>query len=577
MSLITQIDKAGIIHWRFGQGPQDFGGDGGPARQALLDQPWDLIFDAAGNLLIADSNNNRVRKVDAKTNIITTIAGSGAVNGQERYGLGTSCGDGGPATQACINTPYGLALDRDGVLYIAENDVAIRRVDQNGIITTFARMKATKMTLDAAGNLYTVDESECSVVRILPDGTVIPIAGGNGRGFGGDGGPALAAHITSQSQGIGIAIDEEGNLFFNDVQNHRIRAIRYGAVLAPSGARAQVRGGTPQSSAIGTKFGAALAVFVGDSAGMPAGNVRVDFDAPPSGASCLFSNQQAHIGVLTDRYGLAAAVCTANTVTGAFAVTAAPLGTAASLKFALTNTAPQLASNGAVNGASFVSGPVAPGEIVTVFGAGVGPAQLVQATPGADGRFGTQLSGVRVRFNGVEAPVLFARFDQVGVVVPYAVDGATSAQVVVEYAGVASNPISMPVALASPAIFSSGSTGSGQGAILNEDGSPNSAANPADEGSIVVLFATGEGQTDPPGVDGQAAREPYPKPRQRVSVTISGQTADILYAGAAPTLVAGVLQINARVPTGITPGASVPVVLAVGTSSSPAAITVAIR
>jgi uncharacterized protein (TIGR03437 family) len=577
MSLITQIDRAGIVHWRFGQGPQGFGGDGGPARDALLDQPWDLHFDAAGNLLIADSNNNRVRKVDAKTSIITTIAGSGPVNGQEGYGRGTSCGDGGPATQACINTPYGLALDRDGVLYIAENDVAIRRVDPNGIITTFARMKATKMTLDAAGNLYTVDENECSVVRILPDGTVIPIAGGNGPGFGGDGGPALAAHITSQSQGIGIAIDEEGNLFFDDVQNHRIRAIRYGAVLAPWGARVQVRGGTPQSSAIGTKFGDALAVFVGDSAGAPAGNVRVDFDAPPGGASCLFSNQQAHIGVLTDRHGLAAAVCTANTATGAFVVTAVPLGTAASLKFALTNTAPQMASNGVVNGASFVSGAVAPGEIVTVFGAGVGPQQLVQATPGADGRFGTQLSGVRVRFNGVEAPVLFARFDQAGVVVPYAVDGATSAQVVVEYAGVPSNPVSLPVAPASPAIFSSGSTGRGQGAILNEDGSPNSAANPADRGAIVVLFATGEGQTDPPGEDGQSAREPYPKPRQKVSVTIGGQPADILYAGAAPTLVAGVLQINTRVPTGITPGASVPVVLAVGTSNSPPTITIAVR
>ena len=92
-----------------------------------------------------------------------------------------------------------------------------------------------------------------------------------------------------------------------------------------------------------------------------------------------------------------------------------------------------------------------------------------------------------------------------------------------------------------------------------------------------MLFATGEGQTDPPGVDGQTAHEPYPKPRQKVSVTIGGQTADILYAGAAPTLVAGVLQINARVPTGITPGASVPVVVTVGTASSPLAITVAIR
>jgi len=139
--------------------------------------------------------------------------------------------------------------------------------------------------------------------------------------------------LTATAAGTGIGVDFQID----------------GAVLAPSDARAQVRGGTPQSSAIGTKFGDALAVFVGDSTGAPAGNVRVDFDAPASGASCLFSNRQAHLGVLTDRYGLAAAICTANTATGAFVVTAAPLGIAASLKFALTNTAPQLATNGVVS------------------------------------------------------------------------------------------------------------------------------------------------------------------------------------------------------------------------------------
>jgi uncharacterized protein (TIGR03437 family) len=238
-----------------------------------------------------------------------------------------------------------------------------------------------------------------------------------------------------------------------------------------------------------------------------------------------------------------------------------------------TQSAPPV-SSAIVNGASFLTGPIAPGEIVTLFGAGLGPAQLVKASPGLTGAFGTELAGVRVRFNGVPAPLLFVRSDQIGLVVPYAV-GSTAA-IEVEYAGGRSNMLAASVAATAPAIFSADSTGRGQGAILNQNGQLNSTANPADRGTIVVLFATGEGETDPPGVDGKPAVEPYPRPLARVSVTIGGQPAEILYAGAAPGLVAGVLQVNARVPLGIAPGPA-QVVFKVGNQESPASITVAIR
>jgi len=139
------------------------------------------------------------------------------------------------------------------------------------------------------------------------------------------------------------------------------------------------------------------------------------------------------------------------------------------------------------------------------------------------------------------------------------------------------NTIAVPVAQTSPAIFTADSSGRSQGAILNEDTSFNSASNPAARDSIIVLFGTGGGQTDPPGVDGSLAAAPYPKLKLPISVTIGGQPAVIEYAGAAPGLVAGVIQVNARVPSGIAPGNSLPVVLKAGEFASPAQVSMAIR
>jgi uncharacterized protein (TIGR03437 family) len=577
---VMRIDPQGIVHKFAGlnDGGCGYSGDGGPALAAGLCQPWDIAVDRDGNVFIADTNNNRIRRVDGRTGIITTVAGSGPVNGYERYyGRGSYCGDGGPALQACLNTPFGVAVNADGELFIADQgNGRIRKVDRAGIISTLTMARPFTLIVDAAGNLW--GSTGTALLRITPSGAVQQIAGGTEPGFSGDGGPASQALVNPPCCGgvAGTAIDHEGNVFFTDGQNRRLRAIRFAAVLAPQGARAAARGGTPQSTPIGVAFADLLSVTVTDNAGVPAGNVRVDFAAPDSGASCRFSNHLSRISAVTDRNGIASTACTANTTTGAFTVTAVPLTANASVSFALTNTAPRLAGNSIVNGASFAGGAVAPGEIVTIFGAGVGPEQLIVASP-VNGRFGTQLGGVRARFNGVEAPVLFARFDQVGAIAPYALDGASSAQVAVEFAGVASNTITLPVASAAPAIFSSNSSGRGQGAILNEDGSVNSAANPAARGSIVVLFATGEGQTDPPGSDGILANAVYPKPKLSVSVTIGGQPAEVLYAGAAPTLVAGALQVNVRVPAAIAGAPDVPVSVRVGNTEGPAGITVAIR
>ena len=130
---------------------------------------------------------------------------------------------------------------------------------------------------------------------------------------------------------------------------------------------------------------------------------------------------------------------------------------------------------------------------------------------------------------------------------PYSVGSALTTEMRVESNGVVSGPISIPVTAAVPGLFSADSSGSGQGAILNQDGSVNSAANPADVGSVIVLFGTGEGQTDPMGQDGLLAVGPtLPKPQLPVRVEIEGEAQEVLYAGAAPQLVAGVMQVNIR-------------------------------
>jgi uncharacterized protein (TIGR03437 family) len=238
---------------------------------------------------------------------------------------------------------------------------------------------------------------------------------------------------------------------------------------------------------------------------------------------------------------------------------------------------PTIHSTGVVNGASYLGGGVAPGEIVTLFGNDIGPETLTPFASSADGRIGSSLAGVRVLFDGVAAPLLYVSRTQIGAIVPYAVSGQSSTRVQVEYAGVRSFPVELPVVAANPAIFSLEMSGRGPGAILNEDGSVNSAANPAEKGSVVSIYATGEGQTDPWGVDGRVAGDRPPKPLLPVSITIGGVPAEIQYAGGAPTLVAGVIQINAVVPSNVASGPSIPVVLTIGEASSQEEITMAIR
>lgn len=322
-SEVGRLDASGIYRHLGGINPTcGTDGDGGLFKLAHLCQPWDTARDTTGNLFIADTNNNRIRRVDGATGIITTIAGKGGPpNGLERYGAGTFCGDGGPAIDACLNTPYGIAVDHDGSIFFTENWGRVRRIDPNGTISTFAPAGGlTKIVFGPAGFLY--GSSVNRPGRYDRNGKYTAIAGNGEQGFSGDGGPALLARMRAGGQASGVAIDGDGNFFFNDAANRRVRAVRFGALLAP-----------PNATISGIASGSSIRVTVRDKDGAPAPSVRVDFSAPASGATCTLVSGFA----ITDENGVATTTCTPNCIAGTYSVTVQPLTAIAAASVAMTN------------------------------------------------------------------------------------------------------------------------------------------------------------------------------------------------------------------------------------------------
>lgn len=273
-----------------GTGVGGFNGDGGPAARAQLFAPHDLAFDADGNLLVADSFNHRIRRIDRR-GVITTVAGAGA---------SAYRGDGGAAAAALLNGPQDVAVDRHGGLLIADtyNNV-VRRIDRAGIITTFAGSEpglagdggpATKAQINMPtavavapdGTVYISDAGNSRIRRVALDGSIQTIAGSGlgsglgGAGFAGDGGPADKSKAFSA---MGLFCDASGTLYISDSGNNRVRAVRSGVIDTLAGSGQAGFGGdggkavaaflnTPQKIVVG----AAGRLFIADRAN---GRVRM--------------------------------------------------------------------------------------------------------------------------------------------------------------------------------------------------------------------------------------------------------------------------------------------------------------
>jgi uncharacterized protein (TIGR03437 family) len=243
--------------------------------------------------------------------------------------------------------------------------------------------------------------------------------------------------------------------------------------------------------------------------------------------------------------------------------------------FKLNQTLPAIGTGGIVNAASYASGPVAPGELITIFGQGLGPAQLQGAQITAPGFLDNSLAGARVTFDGIPAPLIYVSATQLSAIVPYSVAGESSTDVQVEYLGSVSSPVTMPVASNATALFTYPPTGKGGAAVLNQQYQLVSATNPVSAGDTIIIYLTGDGKADPDALDGRIAVGAAAM-NTPVTVTIGGLPATTFYSGRAPGEVFGVMQINAQVPQGIASG-NVPIEVTIGSVSSQSGVTMAIK
>lgn len=598
-----------------GTGTPGFSGEGSLARSAQLNFPFGVAVDAQGNILIADSANNRIREISAQ-GIIMTVAGSDH-----------GAGDGGPALSARMFGPSGVAIAPDGSVYIAEaNNNRVRQVSTDGIISTVASglNSPNGLAFDATGALYIAD-TDASVIRKLVNGSMTIVAGILGvSGNDGDNEAATSAHLESPNA---VVFDRAGNMYIADSGNNRVRIVDPGGTIHPfaGDARQGLPGydgdGGPASSAhlnypralaIDTHGNVYIADFFNDRVRMVsalnqtittlAGNgVRggAGDGSPATQAQLALPTGLAFDNLgnlyiadsLNNRIRMIAANGTLQTVAGGTAPGDA--GDGGPALGALINSPRDLAidSRGiiyfsdqdndrvrqllagvvaiseVVNAASFMGGGVAPGETVTIYGTDLAPDGVASSVPASVVTLSTNAANTQVLFDGVPAPLTYLSGSQINAVVPYEVAGNSSTNIVVQTQGRNSLPLNVPVVPAAPGIFPP---------VLNQDGSQNSPSNPAHIGDTIVFFATGEGQTNPPGVTGQLATGPVlPAPVLPVVVQIGGQTATLAYAGELPQG-AGVLQVNAVIPAGVAPGPSVPLTLSIGGAQAQSGVTVSI-
>ena len=591
---IRKVSANGVINTIVGGTLGQSTGDGGPASSAGLSNVTGVAVTDSGELYISD--NQLIRQVSAD-GIIATIMGRGA----------SFTGDNGPATAGQLVSPSGITLDRSGNIFVADNASRIRKISSSGSISTYAGeattgasgdggpainaqmqlYSPTGLALDSSGNLFISEWLDADIRKVSSDGVIT----------------ALVGNLPFQSFApFGLATDAAGNLFIADSRSKAIRKV------APSGSLSVFAGGTPSShipyqlavdgtDRVYVSYQDAFGVTRYDASGNPTELAPTAFSGEPvtvdsSGTIYAFvAGQLAKIapdGTVTP----IAATSRAYPVDGSSALVGAMISPSAIALDAAGDIFVADSRAGAVfkiqpasapspptiayilNSASNNPPPAAPGEIVTLYGVNIGPPTLTQGQLNA-GSFTTQIAGTQVFFDGKPAPLIYVSATQTAAVVPYEVSGSTL--VTLSYQGQTSAGMALPVAPSAPGLFTADSSGQAQAAAINQGGSLNSAAQPASIGDVVVFFATGEGQTTPAGVDGALSGNPGAVPLLPVTLTIGGKQAILSYAAEAPGEIAGLLQINAQIPDGITPGPHVPVTLQVGTVSAVASVTIAVK
>jgi uncharacterized protein (TIGR03437 family) len=595
LTLFAAVSVAQTVNTYAGNGVAGYGGDGGPATQAMINRVDSLAVDGAGNVYMADEKNNRVRKIDPN-GVMTTLAGTGTAG---------FSGDGGLATNAQLNTPTGVCTDNAGNVFI--NDISnyrVRKVSPNGVIstvagngqgsavvgTTFGTLgdggPATSASFsivircatDNSGNLFVVDQGAHCVRKINAGGTISTFAGrcvaaAQSNGYSGDGGPATSAVLNNPTA---LAVDSQGNLYITDQFNHRIRKVDASGIITTvfgNGLQGSTGdGGLATSASIAYPgsivVDAAGVLYVADTNGHKirkvATNGIVTTIAGNGAAGYGGDGGPALQATINDPFGITlnfdGNVYFADTSNNRIRVI---LGGA-------TVVPPALTSGALANGATYVAGGLVPGSWAQVKGTSISPVTRIWTDAdfvGLGNALPTTLSGVGVKVNGASAAVYYISPTQVSFQVPAGITGTATVQVTRN--GVVSNNVTGATALSSPGIFPLIVNGKNYPAgVYSSDskftGDPaaGSAFRKASVGETIQLFVTGL-VVSPAGVRASAA------PVSGVTVTVGGITVPADFAGLVAGA-AGEFQINFRVPT-LTPG-EYPMTISVSGTASPATI-----
>ncbi|HEY2016089.1 MAG TPA: hypothetical protein VGH38_21450 [Bryobacteraceae bacterium] len=585
------------------------------AKYASLN-PSDLVFDPAGRLYVADNatglsgaesfyyyNAGRVRRIDPDGSI-RTVAGAGVMPHESAPG--------GPALGSIFHNPEALAVDARGNVFFAESSANhIHQITAAGQFLTVAGADSPPAGEDPAcyppgkdvlsspgglgtdpdGNLYISDTGNHRILRRSVNGAITTIAGTGTEGQTGDGGPAVEARI---SRPTAIAVKPDGSIYFlSDGQVRRIGtdgiidspqapqglawlAVGFDGRLILSGVKLyqEAAGGLLYALRSGVgKFAADLAGAIYSPA-YPLLRISPNCNVSQLVSPALTS--QFLQGLAVDPAGNL--LLSADNSVWRIAAVKPPATDTPSIYLdnpGVFNAASNLAAYTTVPPPCFKQcGPyaqndaIAANEILRITGGCMGPLEPWKS-PVDDGRLPVILQGTQVLFDGKAAPLLSVQATEILAVVPHNV--ASTSNVTVSNQSVKASVV-LNVVPASPGVFVSSGA---QAAAINEDGSLNSAAHPAPVGSVVALFVTGAGLTDPPIDDSVPPALPLPLVALPVTVKVGGAPADVAYAGSVLGLV-GLAQLNIRIPA-VAPSNAVPVQVTIGGISRNQAVTIAIQ
>ncbi|HUS07266.1 MAG TPA: hypothetical protein VMZ52_13250, partial [Bryobacteraceae bacterium] len=477
--------------------------------------PGSIALDSFGNVFVSDATANRIYRVAADGRA-TPFAGV------DKPGFG---GDQGPALQSVLASPSGLAFD-------------------------------------ALDSLYFADTGSGRIRKISPGGWISTVAGGGTRE--GDG----IASESALSQPAGVAIDNQGTLFFSESGANRIRSLSRSGLLTTVADAASANLLRPG----GLRVAPNGDIYVAD-----AGNHRIRH-IPAVGPATTIAGNGAPGFSGDDGPAAAAKLSSPSDVAldSAGNIWISDTGNNRIRKLTREPSTPgvgQISTVSVTHAATFKEQAVAPGEILSIFGSGLGPVVGAIAKLTSAGILETQVAEVQVLFDGRPAPLFYVQDQQINVQALYALSAQRSTEITVVYRGLVAARATLAVQDSVPGLLTLAG-GTGQAVVMNENGVTNGMDSPASRGAVVVFYATGDGQLGADALDGKPAV--FSPSSASVAVDIAGYPGEILYAGRAPGFV-GLMQINVRLPAALAATGLQPITLSVNGAKSQPGVVLALQ